>query len=365
MNQVVVIGAGPAGAVAALGLARAGVDVRLIEQHRFPRDKVCGECLSAVGIDVLTRLGIAPLVLARQPAILKRSLVFLSNGRTVELPMRRPMWGISRRVLDVILLQAARAAGARVIQPARCEQIVGGQTCRVRVRILDTNEIETFETRFVVVADGKGSMVSDASSATGDLGLKGHFTGVDAPSDAIDLFGVDGHYGGVAPVEDGLWNVAFSVPAAKVRSHGRNHDALFSALLSENRGLAERMSRAMRVSHWLASPLPRFGVTQQWPEGVIPIGNAAAAIEPIGGEGMGLALRSAELATAAIVQAIARNSIVNAPRLARSYKRLWNIRRAACRAGAKLVSSPLLSRLTVPLAEVDPVGSLVLRLVGK
>jgi hypothetical protein len=80
---------------------------------------------------------------------------------------------------------------------------------------------------------------------------------------------------------------------------------------------------------------------------------------------MGLALRSAELATAAIVQAISHHSSVNAPRLARAYKRLWNQRRAACRAGAKIVSSPALSKLTVPLAEVDPLGTLVLRLVGK
>ena len=56
MPDVVIIGAGPAGSIAAIILARAGIDVVLIEQHRFPRDKVCGECLSALGIDVLRRL---------------------------------------------------------------------------------------------------------------------------------------------------------------------------------------------------------------------------------------------------------------------------------------------------------------------
>src|SRR5882724_12300454 len=58
-KSVTIIGAGPAGSAAALMLARRGWSVTLIEQHRFPRDKVCGECLSALGIEVATRLGFA------------------------------------------------------------------------------------------------------------------------------------------------------------------------------------------------------------------------------------------------------------------------------------------------------------------
>ena len=56
--DVTIIGAGPAGSTAAILLARAGWDVTLVEQSRFPRDKVCGECLSALGFDVLERLGL-------------------------------------------------------------------------------------------------------------------------------------------------------------------------------------------------------------------------------------------------------------------------------------------------------------------
>lgn len=365
MPKVIVIGAGPAGAVAALVLARAGIDVALIEQHRFPRDKVCGECLSAVGIDVLTRLGLSSLILAHHPAVLKRSVIFISDGRTVELPMRKPMWGISRRAMDTTLLHAARAAGVRVIQPARCEQIEPGSPCRLRVRMLHNNDIDTMEARHVIVADGKAALMPQPPPPSGDLGLKAHFSRIDAPTDAIELFGVAGHYGGAAPIEDELWNIAFSVPAARLKQHGRNLDLLFRDIVSENRGLADQMTQAVRVSEWLTSPLPRFGVKQHWPEGIIPVGNAAAAMEPIGGEGMGLAIRSAELAAAAVLQAIQHDSDVNTPRLARSYRRLWTVRRAACRAGARIISSPTLSKITVPLADIDGLGSLVLKLVGK
>ena len=59
---------------------------------------------------------------------------------------------------------------------------------------------------------------------------------------------------------------------------------------------SQRFRQAQRDSEWLASPLPRFAFARPWPGGIIPLGNAAAAIEPVGGEGMGLAMRSAEMA---------------------------------------------------------------------
>src|SRR5690242_730212 len=62
--RAIVIGAGPAGSIAAMLLARAQWDVTLVEQHRFPRDKVCGECLSSLGVDVLTRLDLDTTVRA-------------------------------------------------------------------------------------------------------------------------------------------------------------------------------------------------------------------------------------------------------------------------------------------------------------
>src|SRR5690606_10183436 len=117
-----------------------------------------------------------------------------------------------------------------------------------------------------------------------------------APREVVELFGVAKHYVGLGPIESNRWNLAMSIPAARVRDAKGNHDALFSAIRSENSVLADRMKRATRISNWLAAPLPRFSVRSRWPQNVIPIGNAAAAIEPIGGEGMGLALRSAELA---------------------------------------------------------------------
>src|SRR3954470_11008429 len=100
-----VIAAGPAGSAAAFLLARRGWDVSLIEQHRFPRDKVCGECLSALGIETLRRLGLSGVVAALGPMRLMRCRLVACDGSaaTVELP--REMWGVTRIAMDTALLE--------------------------------------------------------------------------------------------------------------------------------------------------------------------------------------------------------------------------------------------------------------------
>jgi flavin-dependent dehydrogenase len=364
--RVAVIGAGPAGSIASILVARCGTDVTLVEQHKFPRDKVCGECLSALGISVLGRLRLSvPLLKAHHPAILRRTILFGSDNNSAEINLPRPMWGISRSALDKFLLDAAQAAGARIILPARCESV---EPNLLRLRMLESNQLREIEADLVLLADGKAALLPDSPPMTSDLGLKAHFTGIDAPADAIELFGVEGHYGGIAPIEGGGWNIAFSVPTARIKKVNGDLDRLFLKIINENPALVRQMRSALRVGQWLTSPLPRFGVADRWPRGMIPIGNAAAALEPIGGEGMGLAMRSAELATDAIMGSIKSGTPLDLKQLRSEYRKLWNLRRLACRVGAKIISSAALSRLGIPLAarggDRGP-GALALRLIGK
>lgn len=337
-------------------LARAGVPTILIEQHRLPRDKVCGECLSALGIEVLDRSGAREVVAQLKPVALERALIHAPNGAMVELRLPARMWGISRRALDHTLLDHARASGVRVVQPARCERI---ERNRIVVRDLTLNRMEEIETTCVIVADGKGS-------PTTDLGIKAHFTGVHGPRDAIELFGVDGHYGGLAPIEDGNWNASFSVPASRVRQFRGDLDAMFAAIVSENATLRERMDRAHRTSEWIASPLARSPVANAWAENVIPVGNAAASLEPIGGEGMGLAMRSAELAAHEIIAAHREGRAIDAVSLHRTYRDLWRVRSLACRAAAIIVSRPWLANfLAGAIDGREELPRTIMRFIGK
>src|SRR5438067_13652476 len=103
-------------------LARAGWDVALIEQHRFPRDKVCGECLSAMGMRVAARLGLDKSIKIFGAIELTRTILVAPDARFIELALPQPMWGVSRAGMDNLLLQGARNAGATILQPARCER---------------------------------------------------------------------------------------------------------------------------------------------------------------------------------------------------------------------------------------------------
>src|SRR5687768_10688441 len=123
MRSVVIVGAGLAGSVAGTLLARMGWIVELIEQHRFPRDKVCGECVSPLGVEVLKRAEIERSLRRAGVVSLQRSAFVAVDGSEAIAPLPGEMWGISRVRLDSILLEAAREAGAIVRQPARVEQV--------------------------------------------------------------------------------------------------------------------------------------------------------------------------------------------------------------------------------------------------
>ena len=114
MSTATIIGAGPAGSTAAILLARRGWDVTLIEQQRFPRDKVCGECLSALAVEVLERHRLGPMLRKLGAVKLKRTSLVAVDGTEATVDLPRPMWGLSRVALDQALLaEATRTARGR------------------------------------------------------------------------------------------------------------------------------------------------------------------------------------------------------------------------------------------------------------
>jgi 2-polyprenyl-6-methoxyphenol hydroxylase-like FAD-dependent oxidoreductase len=365
MPFVLIIGAGPAGSAAALLLSQAGIEVAIAEQSRFPRDKVCGECVSSLGWSVLERLGLASALLAGGAVALRETVLYAADGTSATLRLPKPMYAVSRRMLDGVMLEAATRAGAQVLQPVRCEQVNIDKPPRVTLRFLDRNTTAQRHADYIILADGKSALPGPKPAATADLGLKAHFAGVNAPADSIGLFALPGHYVGVAPIEGRRFNLALSLPRRRVEAQ-HNLDALFEQMLAENAALRRQFAGARRVSPWLTSALPRFAVRGDWPPGVIPVGNAAAALEPIGGEGIGLALRSAQLAAHELIDAITARRLPDLTGLRRQFASLWRFRRPSCRAAALYLSSSTLASAGMRLLEANPaLGRIALALLGK
>ena len=366
--NVAVIGAGPAGSVAAIRLAQLGHHVTLFEKAKFPRDKVCGECLSATGIAVLSRLGVAETMRVELgPITLRHASAVASDGSASVVDLPATMWGLTRRSMDSWLFDFARASGAHVrLGTAACD--LRNMTVPVIPHERDTRATHKGEHAFdaIMLADGRAGSLSRAAP-TGDFGIKAHFRYVDADRDTIELVALaGGGYAGLAPVNDDLWNAAWSVPAKLLKQHRGDIDALFGEALARSPHLHQRFARATRVGDWLSCPLPRHAVRKDWPRNVIPIGNAAAALEPVGGEGMGLAMRSGELAAEAIDLAAREGRDVDACALQAKFQRLWRTRRAACRGAAIALTHPIVGPLAIELSRRSPaLARAGLALVGK
>jgi len=399
-KHIAIVGAGPAGVVAAISLARRGHQVTLVERSIFPRDKVCGECLSATGVFTLARVGAQNVIASLAPSRLIRSrLVAPDNSmHVVELP--KPMWGISRCAMDTALVDHARSLGVDVRQPCICESVDDRSVTlrgigKLQVDLtlvadgkalqnlqLDQRPVSNLTTRVSGFDDLSGSSkTSDIVrqqmivtpngkrlGSTGDFGIKTHFTNVAAESQTIELVGF-GHgrgYAGLAPIENGRWNVAWSVPRSTITRYGKDFDQLFFDHVASHPRLKSQFANATRTSEWLVCPLPRFAVAGEWPAGVIPLGNAAAALEPVGGEGMGLAMRSAELAAIEIDEAWHENREIDFAALRSRFSQLWRTRIAACRATALLIEHERFAPIALTLARRLPiVARLGMRLVGK
>ncbi len=155
--QVLIVGAGPAGASAAVALAQAGVtDVLLLDRDRFPRDKTCGSGLSPAAIQLAEQLGVGAELRARANPV--QSVRFVTPGnREIVMPAHGAAVILLRREFDNLLVDRARALGVRVEEGFRAIELIRDGPRTVGVKSLDGRERRS---RFVLCADGAHSIFS-------------------------------------------------------------------------------------------------------------------------------------------------------------------------------------------------------------
>jgi len=286
--DLIVAGAGPAGAACAITAARGGARVLLLEKDRFPRHKVCGEFVSPESLGLLEWLLGEARFQGHRPV--DSSRIFYRD-RHAQLPIAPAARSVSRSELDLELLLAARRAGVRAEEGVAIQKVERPGNFTV------TTAIGTFAAPAVVNATGRWSQLGHPAGDTKKnrekwIGIKAHFT-EDAPPLSVDLYFFDGGYCGVTPMSDQSVNACALVRADVARS------------LDEVLGLHPELRRRSRAWRPLFAPLTTSGVHFQPPrtesDGMMLAGDAAAFIDPYTGDGISLALHSGTLAGRALL----------------------------------------------------------------
>lgn len=261
MVDVAVVGAGPAGSIAALVLARAGRSVHIYDRAKFPRTKPCGEGMLPGGVDVLHALGLDH-VLIDAGAKPFHSIAFHLPERTRTVHFKRHGLALSRALLDRILLDAARAAGAGFHEGVSVDRL---------------NEIDA---RHVIDARGRPAEKSSR------FGFSAHIEDR-APSDRVDVFVRKGYEAYSSSVDNGRRILAIVYDRAPY---------------SWEEAVAD-------LPEWLRCPPdPIQGVylkdstTDFGSARILNVGDRLHATDPVAAQGMMLAFHSGRAAAAAILK---------------------------------------------------------------
>ena len=318
--DVVVVGAGPAGVSAAITLAEAGRDVLVVDKARFPRDKCCGDGLTTGALRHLDRLGLDP---ADVPSwqVVDDVLVRSPSGREVRFPLpsgRGTYAAVARRTeLDAALVDLARKAGAEVVEEAG---LTGATHAGDRI-VLDIDGVGTVAARYAIGADGMWSPLRRALKA-GEPGYLGewhafrqYFSGV-GPRAATELFvwfepDLLPGYAWSFPLAGGVANVGFGIQrGGTVRT--REMAELWPRLLERPHVRDVLGPDATPEASHKAWPIPaRVGTAALTAASgrALFVGDAAAATDPLTGEGIGQALTTGELAATSVLAAGARRPV--------------------------------------------------------
>jgi geranylgeranyl reductase family protein len=303
--DVLVVGAGPAGAATGLAARRRGLDVLVVDKARFPRDKTCGDGLTTAALRLLEQLGVDLRALPGYMPIRETVLVSPSGRRTsLPLPADGDYAAVVPRVeLDAVLVARARDAGVDV-RDGTAVSAIDARNDGITVSLGGNGGVRA---RYVVAADGHYSFVrrSLRPPAPPELGtwhaFRQYFRGVDDPRLYV-LFEADllPGYAWVFPLPEGRANVGFGV-LRRPGMTGKELNARWRELLTRPSVRTVLGPDAEPEATHRAWPIPASFEYDALADGrVLYVGDAANVVDPLTGEGIAQAIETATLAVEAI-----------------------------------------------------------------
>jgi flavin-dependent dehydrogenase len=291
-TPALILGGGPAGSAAAILLARGGVAPHLIERSRGPRNVVCGAFLGWDSLAALKRLGLdLELLGARRIDRLR----LLSPNAVAEARLPRLAAGLSRRMLDEALLREAAAAGTLV---TRGMAVRAADETNLSAQLEDGSSIEAHA---LFLATGKHELRGlarprGAAFKNPVVGLRAELKAAPALVQAlggfVELHLFEDGYAGLLLQEDDSVNLCISVAAERLKRAG-GVDPLLAELASESPRLGERLAHAPAASGWEAiAGVPYGWRAETTSPGLFRLGDQAAVIASLAGDGVAIALTS-------------------------------------------------------------------------
>ena len=334
--DVAIIGGGPAGCSAGIIAASSGLQTILFEAHTYPQDKLCGEFLSPECSGIFDELGARGSILNKRPHPITRSILTAPDGFAWRASLPGTAWGFSRKSLDALLAERARAAGVVIQAGVTVEQVHGSLNEGFNLEARSASGRFITAARTVIAAYGKRSALDRTFNRRfmqrrqPFVAFKAHFTDVPLPGQ-IQLHAFKGGYCGLSMIEENfaqepVTNVCFlarsEVFQASRQAGQKPLETFLRWMHSQNPHLQDHLCQGRQLDReWISIAQVPFTPKSPLEGDLLMAGDAAGLIVPLAGDGISIALRSGMLAAGLIFSFLDKN--LSPSWLRRTYSRTW------------------------------------------
>lgn len=366
-SEIVIVGAGPAGASLAIRLARKNYRVTLIERERFPRQKLCGEFISPECFRHFRELEVFDRMTASGGDRIAETIFYAPNGKSVGIPSdwfdqkETGALSLSRAEMDFILLEKAKSLGVEVLEETFVSNLLIEKNAVRGVKAKSKNGAVTeIHADVTIDATGRANVlgklaqkfkaekVQNLKSKIQNrlVGFKTHLKNVHLEKGRCEIYFFRGGYGGLSFVENERANFCFLIEAEAVKKFDSDAGQIIENLVFQNERAFQTLENSVALYDWLAVSVDGFGRKNLVPaENLYAVGDAGAFIDPFTGSGMLMALESAEILAQVIGESSTAKQI--GEKYENAHERKFRRRLFVCSMLRRAAFSPLFARLFI------------------